>query len=112
MGNLECAVTSMCAPSEESEQTRERKRRREVERERERKREEERERERKREEERGREEERKKGRENKPALTLPPPDSDIDWSRSIVEIDRQLYAKYGLTDDEIAFIENTIKPME
>lgn len=40
------------------------------------------------------------------------PNSDIDWSRSIADIDRQLYAKYGLTDDEIAFIEKTIKPME
>ena len=38
--------------------------------------------------------------------------SDIDWSLSIADIDRQLYAKYGLTDDEISFIESTIKPME
>ena len=38
--------------------------------------------------------------------------SDIDWSQSIADIDRQLYAKYGLTDDEIAFIEKMIKPME
>ena len=38
--------------------------------------------------------------------------SDIDWSDSIVGIDRQLYAKYGLSDDEIAFIESMIKPME
>lgn len=38
--------------------------------------------------------------------------SDIDWSRPIPDIDRQLYAKYGLTDDEIAFIESMIKPME
>lgn len=30
---------------------------------------------------------------------------------SIHNIDRQLYAKYGLADDEIAFIEKTIKPM-
>ena len=27
-------------------------------------------------------------------------------------LDRQLYAKYGLSDDEIAFIEKMIKPME
>ena len=39
------------------------------------------------------------------------PSSDIDWSKSIPEIDRQLYAKYHLTDDEIAFIERMIKPM-
>ena len=38
--------------------------------------------------------------------------SDIDWSKSIAEIDKQLYAKYGLTDAEIAFIEAKIKPME
>lgn len=28
------------------------------------------------------------------------------------DINRHLYAKYGLTDNEIAFIEKTIKPME
>ena len=38
--------------------------------------------------------------------------SDIDWSKSIADIDRQLYAKYGLSDEEIAFIEKMIKPME
>ncbi len=38
--------------------------------------------------------------------------SDIDWSQSISDIDRQLYSKYGLSDDEIAFIEKMIKPME
>lgn len=38
--------------------------------------------------------------------------SDIDWSKSIADIDKQLYAKYGLTPDEIEFIESTIKPME
>lgn len=39
-------------------------------------------------------------------------DSDIDWSKSIAEIDQQLYKKYNLDDSEIAFIESTIKPME
>jgi hypothetical protein len=39
-------------------------------------------------------------------------DSDIDWSKSIQEIDAQLYAKYGLDADEIAFIEAKVKPME
>jgi hypothetical protein len=39
------------------------------------------------------------------------PASDIDWSRSIPEIDRQLYAKYGLTDAEIEFIETHVKEM-
>lgn len=37
--------------------------------------------------------------------------SDIDWSKSIAEIDQQLYAKYGLSAAEINFIETTIKPM-
>ena len=38
--------------------------------------------------------------------------SDIDWSKSIEEIDAQLYEKYGLEKDEIEFIERMIKPME
>lgn len=38
--------------------------------------------------------------------------SDIDWTKSIADIDKQLYSKYGLTEDEIAFIESMIKPME
>lgn len=38
--------------------------------------------------------------------------SDIDWSKPISEIDKQLYAKYGLDDSEIEFIESMIKPME
>lgn len=38
--------------------------------------------------------------------------SDIDWSKSIPEIDQQLYKKYNLTDEEINFIESKIKPME
>ena len=37
--------------------------------------------------------------------------SDIDWSKSITEIDTQLYQKYGLTKKEIAFIESMIRPM-
>lgn len=37
--------------------------------------------------------------------------SDIDWSKSISEIDRQLYSKYDLTTEEIGFIESMIKPM-
>ena len=37
--------------------------------------------------------------------------SEIDWSKTIHEIDQQLYIKYGLTDEEIAFIEGMIKPM-
>lgn len=37
--------------------------------------------------------------------------SDIDWSKSVAEIDAQLYAKYNLSAEEIAFIESMIKPM-
>lgn len=40
------------------------------------------------------------------------PQSDIDWTKSIPEIDRQLYAKYNLDEKEIAFIEEKVKPME
>ena len=38
--------------------------------------------------------------------------SDIDWSKSISEIDQQLYKKYGLSDAEIAFIEEKVQEME
>ncbi len=38
--------------------------------------------------------------------------SDINWNVSIPEIDQQLYQKYNLTESEIAFIEEKIKPME
>ncbi len=62
-----------------------------------------------------------------PKLDFSKESIDIDWSKSITqidsvakekygfdinEIDAQLYAKYGLTSEEIAFIESTIKPME
>ena len=38
--------------------------------------------------------------------------SDINWSLSSSEIDKQLYDKYGLNEKERAFIEKIIKPME
>jgi type II restriction enzyme len=38
--------------------------------------------------------------------------SDIDWSRSIREINQQLYKKYGLDATEIEFIESHVKEME
>lgn len=38
-------------------------------------------------------------------------ESDIDWSKSIPEIDQQLYRKYRLEDDEIEFIESHVKEM-
>lgn len=37
--------------------------------------------------------------------------SDIDWSKSIPEIDQQLYVKYGLDEDEISFVEAHVKEM-
>lgn len=40
------------------------------------------------------------------------PQSDIDWSQSIANIDKQLYRKYKLDEDEIEFIEKMIKPMD
>lgn len=39
-------------------------------------------------------------------------DSDIDWSKSITEIDKQLYQKYQLSDGEIRFIESHGKEMK
>lgn len=38
--------------------------------------------------------------------------SDINWNKTIPEIDKQLYKKYGLSNEEIAFIEEKIKPMD
>lgn len=38
--------------------------------------------------------------------------SDIDWSRTISEIDKQLYDKYNLSEDEINFIEEKVAEME
>lgn len=38
--------------------------------------------------------------------------SDIDWSKTIADIDKQLYKKYGLSQEEIDFIETHVKEME
>lgn len=38
--------------------------------------------------------------------------SDIDWSKPIPEIDKQLYEKYNLDHEEIEYIESMIKPIE
>lgn len=38
--------------------------------------------------------------------------SDIDWTKSIHEIDLQLYKKYGLNQEEIEFIESHVKEMK
>ena len=37
--------------------------------------------------------------------------SDIDWTKSVHEIDLQLYDKYGLTKEERDFIETHVKEM-
>lgn len=37
--------------------------------------------------------------------------SDIDWSKSIPEIDKQLYKKYNLSPEEISFIESKVREM-
>ena len=37
--------------------------------------------------------------------------SDIDWTQNVSDIDKQLYSKYGLTNDEIDFIETHVKAM-
>lgn len=38
--------------------------------------------------------------------------SDIDWTKSISDIDQQLYKKYGLSENEIKFIEEKVKSMD
>jgi type II restriction enzyme len=38
--------------------------------------------------------------------------SDIDWAGSVSSIDRQLYRKYGLSKEEVGFIESHVKEME
>ena len=39
-------------------------------------------------------------------------DSDIDWTQSVADIDRQLYQKYDLSPEEIAFIETHVREMD
>ena len=39
-------------------------------------------------------------------------DSDIDWTQSVSDIDKQLYSKYGLTAEEIKFLEDNVKSMD
>lgn len=38
--------------------------------------------------------------------------SDIDWTQSVAAIDRQLYQKYDLSPEEIAFIETHVREMD
>lgn len=54
---------------------------------------------------------------NKPVWRLVPlqdftQDSGIDWSKSIQDIDQQLYKKYDLNQQEIEFIETHVKEMD
>lgn len=44
-------------------------------------------------------------------LQDPTENSDIDWSKSISDIDQLLYKKYSLLEEEISFVESMIKPM-
>ena len=38
--------------------------------------------------------------------------SDIYWSKTVEEIDQQLYVKYGLSPEEVEHIESMIKSVE
>ncbi|WP_320635657.1 hypothetical protein [Peptoniphilus sp.] len=38
--------------------------------------------------------------------------SDIDWSKSIDEVDEQLFDKYNLTEEERNHIKSSIKDMQ
>lgn len=38
--------------------------------------------------------------------------SDIDWTQSVADIDHQLYQKYDLSPEEIAFIETHVREMD
>lgn len=38
--------------------------------------------------------------------------SDIDWSKTVSEVDSQLYQKYSLSEKEIDFIESNVKSMD
>lgn len=40
-----------------------------------------------------------------------PENEKIDWSQSIENIDKQLYKKYKLTEDEITYIEKEVRPV-
>ena len=54
---------------------------------------------------------------NKPVWQYVPlqdftPNSDIDWSKSVAEIDEQLFDKYGLDEKEREFIRTKVKEMK
>lgn len=38
-------------------------------------------------------------------------ESDIDWNQDVNSINKLLFEKYGLTEDERTYISNKIKPM-
>lgn len=37
--------------------------------------------------------------------------SDIDWNKTVADINKQLYLKYSLSDADISFIEENVKEM-
>jgi type II restriction enzyme len=39
-------------------------------------------------------------------------ESDINWKTTISNIDKQLYKKYNLTQEEVNFIETNVKELE
>ncbi|MCM1140152.1 MAG: Eco57I restriction-modification methylase domain-containing protein [Muribaculum sp.] len=47
-----------------------------------------------------------------PVLDFTTPIEGTDWTASIEDIDKALYAKYDLTDDEVDFINKMIKPIQ
>ena len=38
--------------------------------------------------------------------------SDIDWSKSVEEIEKQLYEKYNLSEEDIEFIKQNVESMD
>ena len=38
--------------------------------------------------------------------------TDIDWNADQNEVDRKLYDRYGLSDDEVSFIEANVAPLK
>lgn len=40
------------------------------------------------------------------------PNSDIDWTKEVSEIDHQLYRKYELSEEEVDFIERKVKEVD
>ena len=47
-----------------------------------------------------------------PRLDFSDSSEDIDWTKTVSQLDLQLYEKYDLTEEEITFIESSIKSLE